>query len=307
MKKLMLSSLLAILTLAASAQTNTYAMVIEMQNGTKLTIGPNEVKNVTFNNGQLTVTGETIETLVGSAVDQAKAYTDQAAANLKGYIDLANQLANLEGRAADKADVAKLQSDLAALARQVSENTVGQSDYKEAITKLTSDLGALKGDLEQQVAFLGEHISDNTAAITSLTADGRANKEAQDKTNEAIKGDVAKNAQNIIANGKNTEALQKFIPELEASLEKYADKVAATAAQAGKDAASNAQAMAQNYALDQIKMQATMDKEAWSKAIDISIESLVKTYQLNAMKEIISSEINAAIVNLIQTYNLQKQ
>jgi len=191
MKKLMLSSLLAILTLAASAQTNTYAMVIEMQNGTKLTIGPNEVKNVTFNNGQLTVTGETIETLVGSAVNQAKEYTDQAAANLKGYIDLATALEQVKG------------------------------------------------------------------SISALAATVEGNK--------------------------------------------------AEAIQAGKDAAAAAKEAAQNYALDQIKMQATMDKEAWSKAIDISIESLVKTYQLNAMKEIISSEINAAIVNLIQTYNLQKQ
>jgi len=284
MKKLMLSSLLAILTLAASAQTNTYAMVIEMQNGTKLTIGPNEVKNVTFNNGQLTVTGETIETLVGSAVNQAKAYTDQAAANLKGYIDLAVALEQVK-------------ASISVLSGNIDNNKTAAADaLKAAVDGIIADLGAAR-----------MLISNNTSAIYSLTQTAQTNKDAQDKVNEAIKGDVAKNAQNIIANGKNTEALQKFIPELEASLEKYADKVAATAAQAGKDAASNAQAMAQNYALDQIKMQATMDKEAWSKAIDISIESLVKTYQLNAMKEIISSEINAAIVNLIQTYNLQKQ
>lgn len=281
MKKLMLSSLLAILTLAASAQTNTYAMVIEMQNGTKLTIGPNEVKNVTFNNGQLTVTGETIETLVGSAVDQAKAYTDQAAANLKGYIDLAVALEQVKG-------------SLSTLAATVDGNkSEAASSLKAAVEGLQAQLAAAKTLVENNDAAIRALIDTKTGELVSLT---NGNTSA-----------ISKNAQDIIANGKNTEALQKFIPELEASLEKYADKVAATAAQAGKDAASNAQAMAQNYALDQIKMQATMDKEAWSKAIDISIESLVKTYQLNAMKEIISSEINAAIVNLIQTYNLQKQ
>ena len=55
-----------------------------------------------------------------------------------------------------------------------------------------------------------------------------------------------------------------------------------------------------------IKDQADQDAKAWTSAMNLSIENLVSTYQLNALTEIISARINEAIVNLIQTYNLQK-
>ena len=59
MKKITLVSLfLALLaTFSARAQENTYNMVIEMTNGTKINIGPNDIRSLTFNDGQLVVTG----------------------------------------------------------------------------------------------------------------------------------------------------------------------------------------------------------------------------------------------------------
>ena len=66
MKKNILIVLFALLAVAlnGNAQNNTYNMVIEMANGTKITIGPNDVKNISFNNGELVMTGEDINTLV---------------------------------------------------------------------------------------------------------------------------------------------------------------------------------------------------------------------------------------------------
>lgn len=66
MKKNILIALFALLAVAlnSNAQNNTYNMVIEMANGTKITIGPNDVKNISFNNGELVITGENINTLV---------------------------------------------------------------------------------------------------------------------------------------------------------------------------------------------------------------------------------------------------
>jgi len=66
MKKNILIALVALLAVAlnGNAQNNTYNMVIEMANGTKITIGPNDVKNISFNNGELVMTGEDINTLV---------------------------------------------------------------------------------------------------------------------------------------------------------------------------------------------------------------------------------------------------
>ena len=66
MKKNILIALFALLAVAlnSNAQNNTYNMIIEMANGTKITIGPNDVKNISFNNGELVMTGEDINSLV---------------------------------------------------------------------------------------------------------------------------------------------------------------------------------------------------------------------------------------------------
>ena len=65
MKKNFLIALFALMAVAlnSNAQNNTYNMVIEMANGTKITIGPNDVKNISFNNGELVISGESINTL----------------------------------------------------------------------------------------------------------------------------------------------------------------------------------------------------------------------------------------------------
>ena len=62
MRKNCIMSLFAMLltVITLSAQNNTYTMVIEMKNGTKVNIGPNEVKNISFNNGQVVFSGNTI-------------------------------------------------------------------------------------------------------------------------------------------------------------------------------------------------------------------------------------------------------
>ena len=62
MKKFSIITLfLALLTMTVQAQENTYNMVIEMTNGTKITIGPNDIRSLTFNNGELTVTGQSLQ------------------------------------------------------------------------------------------------------------------------------------------------------------------------------------------------------------------------------------------------------
>ena len=49
--------------LSASAQSNDYNMVIELKNGTKVTLGANDVENLTFNGETLSISGNTIADL----------------------------------------------------------------------------------------------------------------------------------------------------------------------------------------------------------------------------------------------------
>ena len=299
MKKYFLLSLLAILTLTASAQTNTYAMVIEMQNGTKLTIGPNEVKNVTFNNGELTVTGETIETLVASAVNQAKEYTDQAAANLKGYIDLSRELAEL--KAASEAADESIRAELAAKQTLIETNDA-------AIMAL---LDTKFNELNKLIDSNAKDILANAKAISD-------NKAAQDAANIIMQNNIAQNAKDNVAQGKDITNLDDAIKAIKKALgddtaetlKAYAKSIAeSNSYQAKLDAQSYADTKdaAQSQTLMQaIKDQAEQDAKAWTSAMNLSIENLVTTYKLASLNEIISARINEAIVNLIQTYNLQK-
>lgn len=291
-----------------------------------------------------------------------KANLDKAAADITS---LQKAVSALESKVADNVDLAKVQEQLTALQKQVGETVVNLADYKESIANITSELGKLKSDLEQQVSFLGENlagvkktaeanaasiesiltqlqelakanelaqqklakdiealdaktssalekaiegvkaeigaanilIGKNTEAIATLTQTVQSNKDAQDKINESIQSQVGQNAKDIVAKSKEIEALQKLIPELQTTLEKYADKVANAAAQTGKDAAAAAEATAKQYALDEIKKQADADKEAWNKAIDIAIETLVTTFKLNTLTETIQAAADKAQTN----------
>ncbi len=63
MKKYLLLLLMPLAVLSAFAQGNDYNMVIELKNGTTITLGADEVENLTFNGEALTVSGNTIADL----------------------------------------------------------------------------------------------------------------------------------------------------------------------------------------------------------------------------------------------------
>jgi len=52
------------MVLNVNAQNNTYSMVLSLANGTVVTIGPNEIQDIAFNDGDITVTGTRMEELL---------------------------------------------------------------------------------------------------------------------------------------------------------------------------------------------------------------------------------------------------
>lgn len=82
MKKFILMSLIAtfVSVFSANAQENTYSVIIKMTDGTTFTIGPNDVENIMFNDGQVTVSGTNIQDLVNrikASEEQIKTFGDQ--------------------------------------------------------------------------------------------------------------------------------------------------------------------------------------------------------------------------------------
>ena len=127
MKKNLLMALVALMAFALSgnAQNNTYNMVIEMANGTKITIGPNDVKNISFNDGELVMTGEDINTLVErqseteARVRAIKAQGDEIAMRMQEY------------RAVLENEIARLKTELAEVSAGGSASipTIGDDGY----------------------------------------------------------------------------------------------------------------------------------------------------------------------------------
>ena len=63
MKELLLMLLMPLVMMTAQAQSNDYNMVIKLNNGTKITLDANDVKDLTFNGDELSISGNTIADL----------------------------------------------------------------------------------------------------------------------------------------------------------------------------------------------------------------------------------------------------
>lgn len=159
MKKNILIALFALLAVAlnSNAQNNTYNMIIEMANGTKITIGPNDVKNISFNNGELVMTGEDINSLV-----EQQSKTDERISSLENVTMVHyNQL---------MAQIAELQHHLANNVYNKEEVNVLLKTIQTGSTPDLSDY-ATKADLQDiitQIAAISTWINSMSQAIENL-------------------------------------------------------------------------------------------------------------------------------------------
>ena len=158
MKKIIIMSLLATLVsvFSASAQENTYSIVVKMQNGTMLTIGPNEADSIYFTEGKLNVSGQSIE-------------------------DIQKQIAQLQN---DIKYNKYLAEEVQVLAMNNS-NRLDQSENKiDALIKISTALDADVNDIKKDVAQIGalkasidsliERVYSNNARISELEKDNAA-------------------------------------------------------------------------------------------------------------------------------------
>lgn len=138
MKKLILASAFALMaTPALFAQSdNSFSMQIELKNGTKITLGPNDLKNISFVDVAIKIEGNTIEDL-RMAIEKAEANTKYMVAEQR--YDL-NDL---------KKEAAVLQTMIDYLSDKVAklENAGGGSGNTEDITALQADIAMLQSEL----------------------------------------------------------------------------------------------------------------------------------------------------------------
>lgn len=96
MKKIFLSLITALITILSISAQNTYNMVIEMNDGTKINIGPNDIKNMSFMDGNLTVSGESIDDIKKEIAELKKKVDEQKSCECSNEIEtLKKEIANL--------------------------------------------------------------------------------------------------------------------------------------------------------------------------------------------------------------------
>ena len=91
MKRLLLSLIAALITILGISAQNTYNMVIEMNDGTKINIGPNDIKNMTFTDGQLTLSGESIDDIKKEIADMKQKLDEQKSCECSKEIEALKQ------------------------------------------------------------------------------------------------------------------------------------------------------------------------------------------------------------------------
>ena len=167
MKKNIFIVLFALLAVAlnGNAQNNTYNMVIEMANGTKITIGPNDVKNISFNNGELVMTGEDINTLVEQQ-SKADMRIDSLSMTNKDELDML--WANLSTIQHHLANSVYTKEEINALLSNIQGGvTPDLSNYVTKEEMYTYVKGTTQ-DLQLQIQALQAYAANNTQAIAVL-------------------------------------------------------------------------------------------------------------------------------------------
>ena len=159
MKKITLVSLfLALLaTFSARAQENTYNMVIEMTNGTKINIGPNDIRSLTFNDGQLVVTGGDLQAwmeMVENDINATKAALadtrySQDAQQEQIYATQEQVQMNADMIQSGEAKIANLEAKTAQIEDKAIENLHMNLQQDEKITILEAKITVLEEEINQ--------------------------------------------------------------------------------------------------------------------------------------------------------------
>ena len=160
-KKYLFLSLIAamVMALGAKAQEETYNMIIKMADGTTVFINPHDVDSISFNNGEVSVSGSNIDQLVqtiatlktdidlvwansNANLAEAKTYADIQICETK--LDMLYAMANLRTELGDYAT----EEDLKAMDRRIDSIVTAilldRSYYEHRITKNENDIEWLK-------------------------------------------------------------------------------------------------------------------------------------------------------------------
>lgn len=239
MKKYIILSLIAtfVSIFSANAQDNTYSVVIQMAGGTTFTIGPNEVENITFKDGEVLVSGTSIQSImdyikmnsakiddnsaqiaesqmriaadeaaIAELVTRAEAYYNENLNNLKMLYDMINNSATREDLAAVMAEVNTIKEVIANL--HITGTDVDLSNYynKDEIVNLLANFVT-----KDQVDIVLQYVQ---AQLTAKYEEMQKNDEELKARVAYLSNEVVKNTEEIAMLREMIEQLRKEVTEL---------------------------------------------------------------------------------------------
>ena len=272
--------------------------------------------NLTQTTSDLAKLKENLDKEVGILGESIAAVQKTANDNVASITAINEQIIKLQEY--DKAIDAKIVESVNTLNALIEKNQGDNATaLKSAVEGIEAKLGALQTLIETnqtaietllntKVSELNKLIEGNASEIGKNASAIAKNAEAQAAENVLMQNNIAQNAKDIVAQGKDITKLDDAIKAIKKALgddtaetlKAYAKSIAeSNALQAKLDAQgyADAQDAAQKLTLMQaIKDQADQDAKAWTAAINLAIENLVTTYKLASLNEYIKTTAEAA-------------
>lgn len=232
MNKRYFTALIATFLMAVSAiaQTNTYNMVLTLTDGTVITIGPNDLKQLDFKEGDVTASGTNITDLMNSikdmqaslaAVQKDVANTQMSVAAAKAELQAdisalaASVVSSQKQIDALNASIKESQTSIAALNNSVASSQIQIEDLQSGMKDMHDSMEANKNLL---MAYTDKEIEESKAEILALINALQTIIEQNTANIEKNTADIAGNKANIKTNTKNINtnknAIQTLITQL---------------------------------------------------------------------------------------------
>lgn len=213
MNKRYFTALIATFLMAVSAiaQTNTYNMVLTLTDGTVITIGPNDLKQLDFQEGDVTVSGTNITDLM-----------NQMKALQASIVAVQTDVANTQKSVA--AAKAELQADILSSQKQIDALNASIKESQTSIAALNNSVASSQiqiKDLQDNMSALQKDIANNKAELMKYTNDAvAANKVELQESINMLLAEIAKNKE-VITNEyhKAIDDLQTTIRQNTANIE----------------------------------------------------------------------------------------
>lgn len=211
MKKFILASAFALMATPAlfAQSSNTYSMQIELKDGTKITLGPNDLKNITFVDGVIKIEGNTIEELRSSI--------EKAEANTKNMVE--EQRYNVEALKQKASDLQAMIDYLSVKVAQL-EKAEGGSGNAEDITALQAAIATLQSELaklQNSEMALKTDVAATNEKINNVQAMVKATEAAIMDLQKAVK-ELQSSGDGSVGNEERIKLLEEAVDKLKADM-----------------------------------------------------------------------------------------